>query len=340
MPNRLPFSPLTKAELAAIDVAMSEGCSITEAARRVGCSRSAVSGYLSRSRRRAAAGVSPPPCSPSAAAPKRAFLPPPKPSPGALPTLPPAVAGEYVPFQVSEHGHWLILTDLHFPYHDVRTIELAVEAAKRDAVVGVLLNGDIMDCHALSVFDVDPSKPRYVQEREYLLQFLNYLRHHFPNARIIYREGNHEERLKRYLMRKAPELFGFDEVKFESLMRLADFGVEYVGDCRIVNLGKLHTIHGHEFKDKFGSVPVNPARKFFLQAKGNVIGGHYHQPSEHHESTISGKFVATWSIGCGCELHPQYKPLNKWGLGFALVDISSGGEFSVRNMRVMNGRAI
>lgn len=256
------------------------------------------------------------------------------------PTLPASLGTDYSSYQIDTHGHWLILTDTHFPYHHTATIEQAVDRAKRDGAVGILLNGDVVDCHHLSNFDRDPSKPRYVQERDYLLQFLAYLRHHFPKARIVYREGNHEERLKRYLLRNAPELFGFSEMSFPNLMKLGDYGVEYVGDCRVVNLGKLHTIHGHEFKDRFGAAPVNPARKFFLQAKASVIGGHHHQPSEHQEPTISGKFVATWSIGCACDLHPQYKPLNKWGLGFAMVDVASGGDFGVRNMRIINGKAV
>ncbi len=250
------------------------------------------------------------------------------------PRLPPPVDRSYLPLQIDDPGWWLNLGDTHIPYHDVRTIELAVEEARKAKVVGVLLNGDIVDSHELSRFDKDPTAPRYTAERDACLAFLSYLRSRLPKARIVYKAGNHEDRLTAYLLKNAPALYGLKCVQFDSIFELERFGVEYVGDCRVVRLGKLNVIHGHEYRPQV-QTPVNPARGVFLRAKSVVLTNHFHQTSEHHEPTITGEPQAAWSVGCACQLAPRYMPLNKWNHGYCVIRVDSDGTFAVRNRRVL-----
>lgn len=255
------------------------------------------------------------------------------------PQLPPPIRLEYQPFALDVAGWWLVLGDTHLPFHDCRTIELAIATAKKHKAVGVLLNGDIADCHELSSFDRDPTMPRYVEERAAVISFLAYLRDRLPKARIIYKKGNHEERLDRYLMRHAPALFGLEALGMPQLFQLREHGVEYVGDRRVIHAGKLAIIHGHEFRPTV-STPVNPARGVFLRARQSVLTHHWHQSSEHSAPTIAGKQQAAWSVGCACQLNPPYMPLNNWSNGFALVHLAESGEFAVRNLRVIGGEVV
>lgn len=250
--------------------------------------------------------------------------------------VPPSLATKYAPLQIDDVGSWLVLSDLHLPYHDVAAVNLAINAGKRAKCVGVLLNGDILDSHEISRFDHDPTAPRYVAERDCALLFLAHLRASFPKARIIFKEGNHDERLAKYLMSRAPALFGFSEIMLPAILKLSDFKVEHVGDKRVVRLGKLNVLHGHEYPG--GTVsPVNPARGLFLKARSVALCGHHHQTSEHHEPDVTGSPQAAWSMGCLCQLHPSYMPLNKWNHGFAVVHIADGGSFAVRNYRIIDG---
>jgi hypothetical protein len=51
--------------------------------------------------------------------------------------------------------------------------------------------------------------------------------------------------------------------------------------------------------------------------------------------------ITTWSLGCMCELHPPYMPLNKWNHGFAIVDLDDNGtDFEVRNKRILKGKVL
>lgn len=256
-----------------------------------------------------------------------------------IPTLPDSVLRNSAPFRLSPKGWWLVIGDIHIPFHDRQTIELAVEKAKQKKIVGILLNGDIADCHELSRFDKTPDEPRYVEEVEATRQFLRWLRYKFPTIKIVLKDGNHEERLMKYLCQRAPALFGLDVATIPNILWFHKYGIEHVTDKRVIQAGKLNIVHGHEFPGGSNS-PVNPARGLFLKAKASILGNHFHQMSEHHEPDIRGKSIAAWSLGCACGLAPMYLPLNKWCNGFAFVEILDDGDFEVENLCVMKGRLI
>jgi len=162
------------------------------------------------------------------------------------------------------------------------------------------------------------------------------LREGFPKARLVYKLGNHEERYERYMSVKAPELLGVAEFETQHLLGFANLGVGLVRDKRPIRLGKLNVVHGHEYSFPIAN-PVNPARGYFLRAKTHCLGGHLHQSSQHSEKNLEGKVVSTWSTGCLCDLHPDYRPLNNWNHGFAFVEIDKAGAFHVENLKLIDG---
>lgn len=251
--------------------------------------------------------------------------------------LPAAHLETYDPFKIDRAGTWLVLSDIHVPYHDRTTLELAVAEAKRRGVVGVLLNGDTLDSHEISNHDKDPTAPRYVEEVETGKKLLAWLRAQFPRARLVLKEGNHEERLSRYVMQRAPALFGLDGIDIPGLLHFANVGAEWVSDKRVITLGKLCVVHGHEYR---GGGGVNPARWLYLRARYVSMCGHFHRSSEHGERNIRNVEERAWSVGCACFLYPKYMPLNSWGQGFALVEVSSDGAFSVDNRRIFRGKIV
>ena len=253
--------------------------------------------------------------------------------------LPDPFPQTFTPFPITDAGHWLVISDIHVPYHDKTTVSLAIAAAKRRGVKGVILNGDIADCHELSDHDKDPRMPRYIEELQTAKQLLAWIRKQLPGVRIFYKEGYHENRLTRYLTRKAPAFFGLEAVSWPSLLDLKTFGVEWVADKRTITLGRLNIIHGHEYRGGVSS-PVNPARGLYLKARSVAMAGHHHQTSEHHARDIRGRAEAAWSLGCACFLSPEYMPHNNWNFGFALAELSSDGEFMVENKRVLGGKIV
>ena len=231
----------------------------------------------------------------------------------------------------------LVLSDIHIPYHSVESLTACFDQAKKEKPDAILLNGDTIDFFQLSRFQKDPKSRSFAHELSTFRDFFQVLQKTFK-AKVYFKLGNHEERYNHFLWMKAGELEGVEEFNLENIIKARAEGVEVIGDKRIIKLGDLNAVHGHEFGQNVFS-PVNVARGLFLKAKASAIQGHNHATSEHTESDINGRIVTTWSTGCLCELHPAYLPINKWNHGYAIVDID-GDNFEVRNKRIYKGKVL
>lgn len=229
----------------------------------------------------------------------------------------------------------LVLSDIHVPYHDIAALKAAITYGRANNPDAVLLNGDTMDVYSLSDHEKDPRKVKWNQELEAGRQLLRMIRKAFPNIPIYFKEGNHEIRMERHLMKHAPVLIGMSEFELKNLLRLADVGVEHIRNKRMVYAGGLTIGHGDEWK---GAGGVSPARWSGLRAKESMMVGHFHRVSEHIERTVRGAIRGYWSLGCLCELQPAYMPYNEWAHGFAIVHVNPDGSFEVDNRKVIDGK--
>lgn len=226
----------------------------------------------------------------------------------------------------------LIINDLHFPYHDPLAIEVALDWGVEHGINTILLNGDILDFYQLSKYVKDPSAVTIKKEIEMLRDFLQGLHEQLPNVKVYYKMGNHEERFENYMKVKAPELWGMEEFRLDVILHLAEYGVEYITDKRMIMAGKLPILHGHELNGI--SSTVNPARGLYMKAKSSSICAHLHRSSEHNDVNISSELSSSWSIGCLCDLHPEYAPYNSWNHGFCRVKVAPDGTYKVFNARM------
>lgn len=245
---------------------------------------------------------------------------------------------EYAPYELpAVNNRILYLADVHLPFHDLQSIRIALEDAKDKAVNTVILGGDILDMYALSVFDKVPNKSTFVHERELLWQLIDDVNQYLPKAKVFWIEGNHEYRFYRFMLHKCAEVFDVDTFTMQSVFETRAMGIEYVNRKRYIRAGNLNIMHGHEFGNSVSS-PVNPARGFYLKAKDSAVFGHLHQSSEHSEADLRGNVKTCYSVGCMCYLHPEYRPLNKWNTGYALIEIHPGGGFMVKNKKIVEGK--
>lgn len=250
---------------------------------------------------------------------------------GWKPACPKSIDEGWVPLQIEGPARVLSLSDIHSPFHCKRAVETAVKHGKSLRPTHVVLLGDIMDFFNLSRFDKDPSRVKTANEFEIASFLLSWLRSEFPKARIIYKQGNHEERWRTYIWNHAPALWGCKNMELANALDLDEYGIELVGDIPIM-AGKLPMLHGHEL-GKSGS-PVNAARGAFMKANHTLLVGHSHKSSTHPESDIFGKEIMTWSQGCLCGLTPQWWRVNKWNHGFSFIDVARDNEFDMRNLRI------
>lgn len=229
----------------------------------------------------------------------------------------------------------LVISDLHFPYHEQPAIETAIDYGFKNGVDAFYINGDLIDFAKISRWEKDPalmSAPVEVQMARDFLQGLVSL-----GLPVFYKLGNHEDRWDRYILQNAPELITLPGLQLKAALGLDELEIELIDSRQHAKFGKLSVLHGHEFGESVFS-PVNPARGLFLRGKSSVLAGHNHQTSEHHENNLNGVPTACFSTGCLCDLQPAYRPFayTKWNHGAAIVDVDEDGEFSVENFRIID----
>jgi predicted phosphodiesterase len=248
--------------------------------------------------------------------------------------LPDSFEESYEHYHVpSLHKNWLVLSDLHFPYHNVASITESLNYGIAKNIDAILLNGDVMDCYLLSKFNPDPRKRSLKDEIASVGEFLDLLGKIAP---VFFKLGNHEERLERYLITNAPVLLGIDDYEIENLLHCRERRVEVIKDQKIIYIGHLPVLHGHEVR--LSGVSVNPARSLFLKTKKTALCGHLHRTSQHNEMTLDGKLISTWSTGHLGEEHPKYARINNWNHGCCRVEVDVEGNFEVINLRIQNNK--
>ena len=254
---------------------------------------------------------------------------------GHVPAMPPSMAESWTPHVMKVLGPVGIISDVHVPYHSEAAVTAAVEFLKGQSLAGLLLNGDIADFYAISRYMKDPSQRDFKGELEAVRAFIAWLRSQLPEIPIVLKAGNHEERWTHWLWQHAVEISDDPRMSLGAWLDLDKHGVEIVEDQRPVMLGKLPVLHGHELP-KGMAAPVNVARGAFLRTLSTVLVGHSHRTSNHAESDMWHREVATWSTGCLCDLRPDYARINRWNWGFAVATVHERGAFDVHNYRVMN----
>lgn len=264
------------------------------------------------------------------------------PAPKANPFGLPETSATPVPaFVLPKHcTNILVVGDFHAPYHDVPAITAAFKYGRKAKVNTVIINGDLIDFHRQSRFTVDPRSRSTKDEFDACRAILVSMRKAFPNADIFYLKGNHCFRWETWLMTKAPEIFGDPYFEMENRLGLNDLKIKSLGDTTTIKAGKLQIAHGHTvIRGVFA--PVNPARGAFMKAKQSLLINHTHKVSEHTETTMDGQMITCWSLGCLCDLNPAYSPhCNNYAHGFAHVRLDANGDYTVRNMRILNGEIL
>lgn len=246
---------------------------------------------------------------------------------------------EFEPYIIPDSvGSIMAFGDVHIPYHSQDALEIAMEYAMEKNPDMLILMGDFMDCYQVSRWERDPRLRDMQGEITMTKEILASMKAALPNTKLVYKFGNHELRWDKYLMSKAPELYGIPEIRLQALLDLEGLGIDFVDQVRVIRYKHLNLIHGHEYVSSMFN-PVNPARGLYLRAKKNAACFHHHQTSEHTETDISGGVTTCWSVGCLCHLKPAYMPYNKWNHGF--LEIRGEGEmFHVSNKKIIAGRVV
>jgi predicted phosphodiesterase len=216
--------------------------------------------------------------------------------------------------------HVLVLGDTHFPFADKKVLaalfrqQTALEAA--NPFTHIVQVGDLYDFYSFSKYPAtrdlmtpteEIQKGRAEAEALWLkVQAIS------PSAKCFQLKGNHDERLKKRLMEKMPEVASI--VNSEHLWEF--LGVETLPDQRTeLEIGSVVFIHGH-----YG----RPGQHLAFN-NANTVHGHTHKGSVTYK-TVQGQILWELDAGCLADLSSppmSYSSQRKYSLmqnGFGTID--------------------
>lgn len=245
----------------------------------------------------------------------------------------------------------VIAGDQQAPYQDERLHELFCSWLRRNKPNEGVLLGDTVDFPDISRHKDDPDNDAKVNVC--VQSGYDLLRGYVdasPNTLFRKMAGNHDERIRNYLIERATKLFklkratlpgGVDEYVHEVpfLLRLDELGIEYVDpngpydQAQLILSDKLAVMHGWLVRPKSGQAALAT-----LEHLGySIIVGHTHRQGKVHKTThdIIGdtqKVLVGVETGCMCRLDsewPKYAVKPDWQRGFATAHIWPDGTFKI-----------
>lgn len=234
----------------------------------------------------------------------------------------------------------IIIPDVHVPYHDERAWEALLDVINGLEPSGVVIIGDFADFYAVSSHDRDPSRRQRLEEEVTEVNKALDELEEVHDGDVCFIEGNHEDRLRRYLWKKAPELFGTVDVR--RLFRLKERGWKHRPYRQGLKVGKV--TYKHDYGGKAGKY----AAKQCLEAYGgNLVIGHTHRGEVTYlgEGRPDGDQHFCLNVGwLGDVDQADYVDPNKvrreWQQGFGIVDYSATGLAYAQFVPIVRGQVV
>ena len=223
----------------------------------------------------------------------------------------------------------LVCSDLHDREIDPFYLRVLLDTAKRVQPDVIVLNGDIFDLPEFGKYGVDPrdwdvtGRIRFVHEH-----ILKPLRDACPESQIDFIEGNHEARLLRQLADATPalravlsDLHGFTVSR---LLGLDQFQINYIAkaDLAAWTVREFSKEIGNNYKVYFDAVLTHHFPHGRNMGLPGVNGHHHTHVVWSAFSPIYGAYE--WhQLGSGHRRSASYCEGEKWGTGFALVNVDT-----------------
>lgn len=228
-------------------------------------------------------------------------------------------------------GTVVIGSDFHIPFQDDDAVDAFLEYVKNVQPKTVILNGDVLDMFMLSRFTKGEGR-NPLEEITQCRGLLASLRKLCPDADIFYIIGNHENRLEKYVLNKAPELASLVEDVF-SILKIDEFKIR--GCASLTINDKILFKHGTLLGNKSGLSAIKEMENAYMSG----CSGHTHRLCKYIARKSGRKFFWIES-GCLCSLTPEYMVNPNWQQGFARIDFKNGKVANAKIIEIEKGEIL
>ena len=234
----------------------------------------------------------------------------------------------------------VIAGDFHIPHYDSILFDLFLKFLSDFKPDYLVINGDFLDCWAISKFDKVPRDGKLANEVELGRKLLEKIRNIVPKAEISYIEGNHEFRLRQYVIKNAPEIYDFAPT-VQELLDLDSLNIEWVGTKKGANkwvdtykkFGQLYVGHW----DRVNKHSAMTAKNLVEDKGVSLVQNHVHRGGVYHKRLEDGIQLVGIENFCMCDLSPDYTSNVNWQQGWtvAYIDIEGSGRFHAYPIQVL-----
>lgn len=236
----------------------------------------------------------------------------------------------------------IIISDHHFPFQDNDVINLVSNFLEEQQPKEIIINGDLIDFWEISKFNKNPPEEKAFQDDlDLTVNYLYDLRSRCPKSKIIYIEGNHEFRMRRYLISQAPEIRGLRCLRIEELLHLNELKIQYISVGNelgkfidnYIKKGKLYIGHFDQYNKYSGYTAKN-----LIFGKGcSIIQGHTHRFAIVSHTLMDGTELIGVESGCLCNRKPKYVKDPDWQFGFVILYTKKNSlRFQIIPIRIVN----
>jgi len=211
------------------------------------------------------------------------------------------------------------IPDIHFPYVDKKALKKVLNAIRDEKPDVVIQMGDLYDQYVFGRFDRNLNEISPDEEmsrgRKMAVNFWRTIKKHVPEARCIQLSGNHDMRMLKTIISKAPEYLGMVE-KARDKMYSFD-GVEtFNSDRDFVEIDGVVYVHG--WKQKVWD--------HYVHFNKPVVRCHSHRAELRSLQNRSTDYKFAFEMACGCLVDESSVPfnyttskMNNWEKAFGVI---------------------
>ncbi|WP_278634294.1 hypothetical protein [Sutterella wadsworthensis] len=223
----------------------------------------------------------------------------------------------------------LAVSDLHDIDVDPFFLRVLIDTARRVQPDVISIVGDLFDLPEFGKYTVDPREWNAVERIKFVHNaILKPLREVCPDAQIDLIEGNHEARILRLLADATPALRSvlsdLHGMSIQTLLGLDKFQVNYISKSDLAAWTKadLNKEVANNYRIYYDSVLFHHMPQGESMGMPGCHGHHHRHKVNSHFSPVFGHYE--WhQLGCGHKRSASYCEGERWGMGFALINVDT-----------------
>lgn len=232
----------------------------------------------------------------------------------------------------------LFVPDTHTPWHDVKAWKVLLDFAHDFKPNEIVVLGDFFDIAVCSDFAKDPTRvPQLLSEETGPgSELLEDLLLTAETEKLVFLEGNHEARIRRYVSERAPAFANRFSTKELLQLPAKTHFVPY-------GVGAIYRMPG--WVATHGSIFNKHVAWSMLQAFGcNVIFGHVHRYQHYTSRNVEAQVLQAITPGWLGDVEKagayQRDAVSQWNHGFAFAGWRRNGTAFMQGVLIQDGEAV